>query len=323
MFSGFRVARYRFSLTSVSRIELNAFVGSTLRDAFGGVFRRLVCVTHAPSCEGCLLHNQCAYGYIFETTPPPDSAKLRNLSDIPRPFIIEPPTSDKSSLISFAPGDEFSFSLILIGRAIDYLPYFIFISRELEKSGIGRGRKEGQGQFQLQRVTALPPDGTEPVIYDRARDQFTDVDATVTEQHIFARVQHLSHPITLHFVTPTCLKFAGHLTSDFQFHHLIRALLHRLSGLLYFHCGSELDVDFRGLIQRAEKIEKISDTLRWLEQTRYSSRQKTEMQKGGFVGSVTFAGDLTPFLPLLVAGEFVHVGKGTAMGLGKYRLSNH
>jgi hypothetical protein len=330
MLSGLRVARYRFSLTNASRIELSAFVGSTLRSAFGGVFRRLVCVTRVAVCDGCLLRNQCAYGYVFETSPPTDATKLSNYKDIPRPFVIEPPlTTHHSPLTTFVPGDNFSFKLVLIGRAIDYLPYFVFVFRELEKYGLGRGRKEGQGQFQLHQVTALLPDHTESDVYDRARDQLTDVDATITEQHILARVQQLtpippySHTptLTIQFVTSTRLKFGGHLTSDFQFHHLIRALLRRLSGLMYFHCGSELDVDFRGLIQRAEKIEKISDTLRWQEQTRYSSRQKTEMQMGGFIGSATFAGDLTPFLPLLVAGEWVHVSKGAVMGLGQYRVN--
>jgi hypothetical protein len=27
-----------------------------------------------------------------------------------------------------------------------------------------------------------------------------------------------------------------------------------------------------------------------------------------------------PYLPLLAAGEWVHIGKGTVMGLGKYRV---
>jgi hypothetical protein len=197
------------------------------------------------------------------------------------------------------------------------------VFRELEQSGLGRGRKAGQGQFQLHQVTALLPDNTEPLIYARARDQLVDMDATLTEQHILTRAAEI-HPssLTLHFLTPTRIKFGGHLTSDFQFHHLIRALLRRLSGLMYFHCGSELQVDFRGLIAQAEKIEKVSDTLRWQEQTRYSARQKTEMRMGGFIGSATFAGDLTPFLPFLIAGEFVHVGKGTVMGLGKYRIND-
>jgi len=340
MLGNLRLAKYRFTLLPTTSLQLHQFVGSTLRGAFGGVFRRLVCVTGAATCEDCLLRNQCAYGYVFETTPPAGSEKLRNLSDIPRPFVIEPPTSrggeeegppsptSPPPYLTFAPGDPFSFNLTLVGRAIDYLPYFIFVFRELEKRGIGRGRQEGQGQFQLHQVTALCPDGSAPVLYDRARDQLTDADVTITEPHILARAHQLSqrsqrsHPptLTLHFLTPTRLKFAGHLTSDFQFHHLVRALLRRLSGLIYFHCGGVLDVDFRGLIERAQAVEKVGDALRWQEQTRYSARQKTEMQMGGFVGAVTFAGDFAPFLPLLAAGEWTHVGKGCVMGLGRYQI---
>jgi CRISPR/Cas system endoribonuclease Cas6 (RAMP superfamily) len=44
----------------------------------------------------------------------------------------------------------------------------------------------------------------------------------------------------------------------------------------------------------------------------------------GLVGSVTCearaATDWSPFLPLRLAGEWVHVGRGTVMGLGQYRI---
>jgi CRISPR/Cas system endoribonuclease Cas6 (RAMP superfamily) len=44
----------------------------------------------------------------------------------------------------------------------------------------------------------------------------------------------------------------------------------------------------------------------------------------GVTGTVTFEAPdgetLAPYLPLLAAGEWVHVGKGAVMGLGKYQL---
>lgn len=314
-----RFSRYRVSLIPITTFHLNDFVGSTLRGAFGGVFRRLVCVTRLPVCEGCLLRNQCAYGYLFETAPPPQSARFRKYQDIPRPFVLEPPEQNKTTYLA---GEEFAFNLVLIGRAMDYLPYFLFVFRELEKSGLGRGRKEGQGRFHLRQMTALLPQGREVIAFDPVQGHLTEVSACFTSEHLLSYAQRLPKTqLTLSFLTPTRIKFEGHLLKDFQFHHLIRALLRRLLGLTYFHCGAELNLDLRGLIQQAQAVEKVHDELRWQEQTRYSSRQRTEMQMGGFVGTATFEGDLTPFLPFLVAGEWVHIGKGCVMGLGRYCLS--
>jgi CRISPR/Cas system endoribonuclease Cas6 (RAMP superfamily) len=44
------------------------------------------------------------------------------------------------------------------------------------------------------------------------------------------------------------------------------------------------------------------------------------MKMGGFVGKVDYQGNLAEFFPLLKLGERVHVGKGTAFGLGKYEI---
>jgi hypothetical protein len=44
------------------------------------------------------------------------------------------------------------------------------------------------------------------------------------------------------------------------------------------------------------------------------------MKMGGFVGTMTFTGNLEEFLPYLKAGELVHVGKGTGFGLGRYKM---
>ncbi len=46
------------------------------------------------------------------------------------------------------------------------------------------------------------------------------------------------------------------------------------------------------------------------------------MKLGGFVGRITFEGDLTPFLPYIRIGEAVHVGKATSFGLGRYRIAD-
>jgi len=88
--------------------------------------------------------------------------------------------------------------------------------------------------------------------------------------------------------------------------------------LSYFHCGQRLDLDFKGIIDQARGVQVKKKNLRWFDWERYSARQDTRMNLGGFLGKVTFEGDLEPFMPLIKAGEVVHVGKGTSFGLGKY-----
>ena len=46
------------------------------------------------------------------------------------------------------------------------------------------------------------------------------------------------------------------------------------------------------------------------------------LKMGGVVGSVTYAGDLAPFRPLLALGMLTHVGKGTVFGNGWYTMTN-
>ena len=60
---------------------------------------------------------------------------------------------------------------------------------------------------------------------------------------------------------------------------------------------------------------------RWRDWTRYSTRQRAAMRMGGLVGRVELEGRaLAPFWPWLQAGELVHAGKATSMGLGRYSL---
>lgn len=140
-----KIARFEFHLKAKDRIVLPSYKGSTLRGGFGRVFKRVVCALKDGVCNGCLLEERCIYSYIFETKPPSNTEIMRKYKTIPHPFIIEPPTGQK---IEYNPGDPLVFNLILIGKAIDYLPYFIYTFDELGKVGIGRGR----GKYKLEKV---------------------------------------------------------------------------------------------------------------------------------------------------------------------------
>ena len=271
---------------------------------------------------------------LFLCLRDPSAVRHKNNAEIqicPHPFVIDPPPERRRG---YKPGDEIQFSLTLIGRAIDYLPYFIYTFDELGKMGIGKGK----ARFELQDVSC---DGK--TIYDsesKTLKPFNPSDILIphfskgglvnlkglsqdlpTEQSEVVESGLSRSPIAISFITPTRIIYDGHLTLDLEFHILIRNLLRRLSLLSYFHCGGDpSEWDFKGIIEKAKKIRVKKRDLRWYDWERYSGRQETRMKMGGFVGEITFEGDIDPFIPFIKAGEVLHVGKGTGFGLGKYRI---
>jgi hypothetical protein len=318
MLGNFACARYRFVLEALTPLRLSAFAGATLRGGFGHVFKRSVCLWPPGDCPRCLLKNTCSYPYIFETAPPPGSAKLRGLDQIPRPFVIEPPPDAGGR---YERGDRLDFGLVLVGRAIAYLPYFLFTFRELGRTGLGIGR----GQFQVAEVhaesrnsTRLIYTATDGVLHDHA-ERFTADDLATPGQNEVSGCG-----LAIQFLTPTRIRNDGAVRTEVAFQDLVRALLRRLSSLCYFHCGCELVLDFKGLIKQAESVRTVASRLHWQDQERFSGRQHQRIEMGGVVGVVRFeaphAEVLEPYRPLVAAGEWVHVGKGCVMGLGKYQV---
>lgn len=71
------------------------------------------------------------------------------------------------------------------------------------------------------------------------------------------------HLLTLNFLTPTRLVFNEDLVVDLEFHQFIRTLLRRISSLSYFHYGERLELDFKGLIERAQEVKVIKRDTEW------------------------------------------------------------
>ena len=132
---------------------------------------------------------------------------------------------------------------------------------------------------------------------------------------------HATDTVELEFLTPTSIKVGGQWTKNLTFEHLTRNLLRRIRFLSYFHCGEDLDVDAPGLIAAARSV-RSKLHLRWVKKDRYSHRTETSIPMGGFIGKIRFEGELAPFLPFILLGEYLHIGHHTAFGHGQYRLTS-
>ena len=312
--SEFRLARYRFNLEAIEPLRLPPFKGSALRGGFGHTFKRIVC---QQGCQQvCQSGNACPYGYIFETSPPDGTKVLRRIQNVPVPFVIEPPLTKKSD---YQPGERLNFDLILVGEAIDYFPYFLVTFRELGFTGLGQTR----GKYALSQVINLHPLNQDRLtVYRAAEELVQDKVLTLTWDDVQAQAATLpADRLALTFLTPTRLKQQQkwvHKGPPFQ--ALIRILLGRISSLSNFHCRQQLALDFRGLIDRAADVDIIEADTRWIDWSRFSGRQKQRINLGGLAGSVTYKGKLADYLPFLVLGSFIHVGKGTVFGNGHYQI---
>lgn len=306
IFRHFTFARFSFTIRAKTCIRLPVYKGGTLRGAFGYALKRIVCVHKRAVCDDCILEKQCVYGYIFDTSPPDDSEILSDHSDVPRPFIIEPPL-DRNTY--YRPGDEITFGLVLIGKAIELLPYFILAFEKLGEAGIGRGR----GKFSLQKV-----ESNDRVIYPGNSETLLQEPGILNVSDLPTDPNMNGKRITLRFLTPLRMKYQGRLTNSPEFHILIRNLLRRISSLAYLHCGITADMDPSSIIASVSDIAIESMDIHWYDWRRYSSRQEAQMTLGGLIGRVTYIGEMKPFLPLLRIGEYIHIGKNTSFGLGKY-----
>ncbi len=314
--------RLRVTMEALEPLHLPSFKGSTLRGAFGMALRQAMCSTGAFKCRDCSETGSCVYHYVFETPIPEQAARMRKYTWAPHPFVLEPPLDSRTE---YAPGDPFEFGLVLVGRAIELLPYFVLAFRRMgQRNGLGKNR----GRLRLLQVVCEAPDassGGGPVIY-------SSTERGLYDGYRAATINDLAYDpppkkpgdairIGVRFDTPCRLIRGAALTDRPDFHVLFRSLLRRLSSLAYFHCGSELNLDFRALVATAEQVHLVRNDTRWLDWERYSARQDVRMNLGGIVGEVEYEGNLTSLIPLLRLGEVLHVGKGTGFGLGRYTIT--
>jgi hypothetical protein len=306
----FRAAKFEFTLCAAEPVRLPPHAGSTLRGGFGRAFRTIGCAASALGAPTCALGERCPYHYVFETPVPAASAVLDGVATAPRPFVIEPPVAPPPV---YEPGVRFAVGIVLVGRAIEYLPYFIHAFEELGRFGMGRGL----GRYRLETVDSVPVTGPPAPVYAAGRVALRSAFSVVTVEDVG---QASADSITLRFLTPTRLRHEGRGASPTEFHVLFRNAVRRVSFLNYFHCGGELLPSVSDLIAAAHLVTTVDVRLDWHAWERFSARQHQRVPMGGFTGQVTYRGDFEPLWPWLALGAWVHVGKGATFGLGAYRI---
>jgi hypothetical protein len=223
--------------------------------------------------------------------------------------------------VIFQPGELLSFRLLLFGKGIRYFPWFIVALQSLEQFGIGKGRRK----LELLEIHSVHPlSGMSKPIYlcDSETGLLPNESLLVHEEEIIQRTQDFSgSDITLEFLTPTRIKSKS-WGEKRTFVELMRAILRR-AQLLSKSYGRGVSSDRNELLKDAENIALKLDKLKWYDWKRYSMRRQDEEPKGGVIGRISYASEKLPiFMPYLLLGQLMHVGKGYVYGMGKYVVRN-
>lgn len=191
--------------------------------------------------------------------------------------------------------------------------------------GIGVGY--GRGRYTLTDVCATNPlTGEQQTLL--ASGRLVGVPSVpVTAAGVADYVSSLPHDaIRLRFLTPTQLTSANKkLLSTPQFDRLIARLVERAQSVATYYASvatprSEWrDLHFM-LQEKAEHVRMPRCNTRWMDVRSGSSRTKTTKKISGFIGEAQYSGGLEPFLPWLVWGQSLQVGKNTVKGDGWYEI---
>ncbi len=297
----------RVSLTYKFRedVVFPPFLGSALRGGFGTIFKREVCIQKDKECERCILRERCPYLYIFETPIPKDTEIMRKYTKAPHPFVIDfLPHTDTA----ISKGEVLSFDLILIGKAIEYLPYFIYTFIRLGQKGLGKNRA---------KASLISVKDGEREIFDPHTKTLGNISAPSSLEFTpYIQIKE-KYEVKLSFPIFLNIRKDGKIVRDLDFNIFIRSLFRRLGLLEYFHNDGSREYPFTPLLKYVDKIDVKDKNLKYKRTYRYSSRQKKRIPLEGLIGYIVFSNVPDIFLPYIEAASDLHVGRNTSFGFGK------
>lgn len=308
-----KTGKYSFHITLQDPAFLPFYKGSTFRGVLGHALKRIVCTLHHTSCGECMLQNHCAYALVFETRHARTAPEGGRISDSPHPLVIQPPLTPQQK---FARDDALCCDLLLFGESNQYLPYFVYAFDQMGKLGIGKQIDGRRSRFTLTAVTFGAG-----FLYRKGQNKII-LPEVLPEAGLFVNQTPPVNRLRLKLVTPLRISDPKKGPADLPFDVLIRSLIRRNTALLNTWGEGEPDLAYSDLAKKAAYITTVENRLSWFDWKRYSARQDRKMFMGGLTGEITYAGDLTPFMPLLEMGQIVHAGKNTAFGLGQYILEH-
>lgn len=302
------IQRFRLHFRGRRPYGITGYRGSTWRGVLGGALKRLVCITRDRECQACMLYRTCIYTYIFETPEERVSEEGARSEDAPHPFVLDVEANWSPRTVT---GETVEFTLL--GAGTKAWAYVAHALREGAQRGVGAER------------IPLELDGVEQESGERGR--WVEISGRNGKLKALAagtpRVPAMPGKARIRLLTPLRIRRENDLVEPERlgFDEFTAAVLRRLALVTRYHGEAMWRMDHAGLKERARQAKVYDRRTGWQDWARYSNRQGRKVPMGGVVGEMTVSMEgLEDLWPLLWIGQWLHAGKGTSMGLGRYEL---
>jgi hypothetical protein len=322
-------SKYVFEFKVIKKISLPIFPGLTLRSSFGFALKNVCCATllgewdetKEISCSTCPASEYCPFVKIFESP----SGYLSQSTAVPPAFALSAPINLKTV---FSEEETLEFGLTLFGNYSEYILLIIESLKTMGRVGFKNGKAilskvYFENPSSRKRQTYI--DGRLGLLY-RLNEPKKE-DAVVRINEILSR-----DIVTVNFISPTDTVVDQRAGAYLTFTNLIR-LITRRANLLATQYGT---VNSK---QSKKPLMSIYDTKKLIEDSKTVGTVKYELydfqseyehiskstgdrvKLNGITGAVTYKGNFSEFIPLLLLGEQIHIGKHPSFGLGEYEIN--
>ncbi|MDR1699720.1 MAG: CRISPR system precrRNA processing endoribonuclease RAMP protein Cas6 [Lachnoclostridium sp.] len=298
MFEYMKVLTLRARYECMESGLLPEYLGSTIRGILGHCIHDFFCHYKDKKCFICEERETCLYTKSFSNTGSKEGAV--------NSYAIYIYGHGKGK---WEKGDHCIFDINLFGTGTEYAGVYLDALIAAEQKGWGARRLS----FRLLQI--VDP-YSEKLIYTGGMSLTRNLNPMALS--IKGRK---AKTVCLIFDTPLRIVSSGELFRKLPFDMLIRFLTRRITLLTNKYTDACLEWDIEEMIARAAAVKTVEESWREVHFTRYSiNSQGKKLELASKIGWILYEGDISEFVPVLEAGKYLHIGKGTTIGFGNYEV---